>query len=275
MHDKTVFLIDAARKVLEESHPMTLRQLFYQLVSRQVIENTENRYKSLSDHIVNARLEGRIPWSWIEDRLRVPRTVSMWDDLPDFGQTVMSSYRRNVWKDQPTLVECWCEKDALSGIFQDILEEYGVTLNVGRGYDGWTSIWRAAGRYHDWKGSVVVLYFGDFDPSGEDMVRSLEERLTIFPCDPEVIKCALTQEDVERYNLPPQPTKKTDSRAKAFIAEFGDMAVELDALPVNVLRDRIKSEVESRMDMDALNQTKEREKTERDRLAEIFQNWER
>jgi len=135
-HAKTIKLIEAARDVLAENQPMTVRQVYYQLFSGQVIENNRSAYQAVSSALVDARQEGLIPWEWIEDRLRRPRYVSMWDDLGDFVGSVGRQYRRDVWATQPRLVECWLEKDALSGIFEDVPNPYGVTLNVGRGYDG-------------------------------------------------------------------------------------------------------------------------------------------
>jgi hypothetical protein len=136
---------------------------------------------------------------------------------------------------------------------------------VGRGYDSWTSIWEAGRRLPE---SATVLYFGDFDPSGEDMVRSLAERLGFFGCQPQIIKVALTLEEIERYRLPPMPAKRSDSRAAAFIAEFGDVAVELDALPPPVLRERLDEAVRERMDLGALEAVKRLEADERDELRE-------
>lgn len=268
-HNKTVAILKAAIEVLTETHPMTVRQIFYQLVSRQVVENSRGSYQAVSNVLVDARKSGEISWRWIEDRLRRPRTVSMWDDLADFADTVQQAYRRDVWATQPGYVEAWLEKDALSGIFEDLLKPYGVTLNVGRGYDGWASIHNAADRYlnHD---DVTVLYYGDFDPSGEDMVRSLRERLEFFDCVPEIVKCALTSEDVDRYNLPPAMTKITDSRRAAFIAEHGDRCVELDALPVDVLRERIKAEIQRCMDLKALETVQKMEKQERHHLVTLL-----
>lgn len=265
-HRKTLELIATARLILAEHHPMTVRQCYYQLVSRQVIENCRSKYQAVSEALVAARKSGDIPWGWLEDRLRRPREVSMWDDLPDFANTAARAYRRNVWAEQPGYVECWLEKDALSGVFEEVLTAYGVTLNVGRGYDGWDSIRNAAGRMRSGE-STTILYFGDFDPSGEDMARSLRERLAFFDCTPEIIKCALTADDIERYNLPPDFAKKTDSRAAGFIAKHGDVSVELDALPVDVLRERLESEVQNRMDMDALAEVKALEAAERKKLA--------
>ncbi len=265
-HAKTQRVIDAAAEILTVEAPMTLRQVFYHLVSRQVLENTRGRYQALSQALVAARREGLIPWDWLEDRLRRPREVPMWDGLAEFAESAQGWYRRDVWATQPGYLEVWLEKDALSGVFENVLEPFGVTLNVGRGYDGWSSLHEAAGRYG--KGdTTTVLYFGDLDPSGEDMVRSLRARLRELGSAPELIKCALTPEDVERYHLPPDFTKATDSRRAAFVAQHGDRAVELDALPADVLRERLVHEVESRMDLAALAAVRRTERRERARLA--------
>ena len=263
MQHKTLELIEAARAELEQYQPMTLRQVFYRLVSGLVLKNTEASYKRLSRVLVQARQEGMIPWEWIEDRLREPRRVSMWDDLADFAETAARAYRRDVWATQPAYLEAWLEKDALSGVFGQVLEGYGVTLNVGRGYDGWTSICEAAGRLPE---SATILYFGDFDPSGVDMVRSLAERLAFFGCEPEIATVAMTPQDIERYALPTMKVKRTDSRAAAFIAEFGDIAVELDALPPPILRERLEAAVCDLMDLEALEEVKRLEEQEREYL---------
>src|SRR5215203_5406002 len=139
----------------------------------------------------------------MEDRMRVARGWKGWDDPAQFLAEALSGYYRDPWQDeaQDHYVEVWLEKDALSGIFSDVLGSYRVTLNVGRGYDGWTSIKRAADRYRRWysgRGAeTTVLYFGDFDPSGEDMHRSLIQRLATLGVCPEVPKVALTHEDAQ------------------------------------------------------------------------------
>ena len=265
MHDKTIKLIAAAHEILSGFNPMTVRQVYYQLVSRQVIKNNRSQYQAVSIALVYARQERIIPWDWIEDRLRRPRSVGMWADLVDFSKTAVSAYRRDVWANQPGYFEAWLEKDALSGILEDVLNYYGITLNVGRGYDGWDSIYNAARRFGDGRGKSI-LYFGDLDPSGVDMIRSLGERLAFFGCCPEIIKCALTPDDMKRYNLPPAFTKKTDTRSAAYVAKFGDIAVELDALPADVLQTRLKKEVEARLDMAAFKKTLELEQAEKGKL---------
>jgi hypothetical protein len=249
---------------------MTLRQVYYQLVSRQVIENNRSQYQAVSNALVDARKDGIIPWNWIEDRLRKPREVQMWSDLDDFSETVKRAYRKDVWATQPAYLEVWEEKDALSGIFEDILSDYGITLNVGRGYDGWSSIKNAAERYCDRE--ATVLYFGDFDPSGEDMVRSLEVRLNELGAYPTIVKCALTLDDIQRHNLPPALAKRTDTRREKFVAKNGDVSVELDALPIEVLKKSIHDEVRSRIDIDALSEVREIEKQEISRLVQFMKD---
>lgn len=264
---------EAAREELAIGHPMTLRQVHYRLVSRDDVihPNTVSAYDTLSRWLRDDRLAGVVPWEWMEDRLRQATEWDMWDDPATFLHGVRDKYFRNVWQDQSSYVEVWCEKDALSGIFSSVLGPYGVTLNVGRGYDGWSSIKRAAERYQLQRfergmEEITVLYFGDFDPSGEDMHRSLQERFATLGVYPEIPKVALTPEDARV--LPGDVTKADDSRAAAFVAKYGDVAVELDALPVGELRRRIRTEVEERMDMEALAESNDVERTQRRNLRE-------
>jgi hypothetical protein len=261
---------EAAREELAAARPMTLRQVHYRLVSRDDIKqpNTISAYDTLGRWLRDDRLDGSIPWEWLEDRLRRPRGWAMWDGPKPFLYDMRSRYSRSPWQDQSHYVEVWCEKDALSGIFTGVLARYHVTLNVGRGYDGWSSIKRAADRYF-WRKEehgmdTTVLYFGDFDPSGEDMHRSLQERFNRLDVYPELPKIALTHEDAQA--LPGDVTKADDSRAEAFVAKYGDLAVELDALPVDELRTRIRTEVEALLDMDALA---ENARIEREQLRDL------
>ena len=134
-HKKTMNLIEAAKEILSnQNNPMTLRQTYYQLVSKQIIENNKNEYQRLSSALVWARKQGIIKWEWIEDRTRQPKKVSMWLNLADFFDTVKRSYRKDIWVNQKNYIIVWLEKDALSGIFFRITRRYGVMLVVGKGY---------------------------------------------------------------------------------------------------------------------------------------------
>jgi hypothetical protein len=262
---------EAAREELASGYPMTLRQVHYRLVSRDDINhpNTQNAYNTLSGWLRDDRLSGAVPWHWMVDRLRKAQGWKQWKSPAAFVESIRDDYRRNPWQDQGRLVEVWCEKDALSGIFSSALRPYRVTLNVGRGYDGWTSIKAAADRYSRWLGQdkeVIVPYFGDFDPSGEDMHRSLQERFAMLGAHPEMPKVALTHEDAGR--LPGNVTKADDARAPAFVAKYGDLAVELDALPAEELRGRIRGSVEEYMDLDALRRSLNIEEDEREQMRE-------
>jgi hypothetical protein len=271
---------EAAREELAANHPMTLRQVHYRLVSRDDIvhPNTISAYDTLSGWLRDDRLAEVIPWAWMEDRMRVARGWEGWDDPAQFLRHALSGYQRDPWQDeaQGHYVEVWLEKDALSGIFMGVLDRYRITLNVGRGYDGWTSIKRAADRYLWWEqerdAQTTVLYLGDFDPSGEDMHRSLIERLGELGAHPEVVKVALAHDDASR--LPGDVTKAGDSRAAAFVAKYGDLAVELDALPIEELRARVRSSVEGRINMGALRESHGLEREQREEMRELAEELE-
>lgn len=270
LQQKTLNLIEQAHDILKEHNPMTLRQVYYQLVARHVIDNKRSEYQKLSKALVKARQDGIIPWNWIEDRVRKPQKVSMWQDVTDFIETVKHAYRKDIWNNQPRYIEVWLEKDALSGVFTDITKDYGVTLVVGRGYNSWSAYKEASKRFNRMNMPVKILYFGDFDPSGEDIVRALEESLNFFGTSLEIEKVSLTMQDIKQYKLPPDFTKKRDTRSAAFVEKYGDLAVELDALPLPVLQQNIKESLENELDMEALIQTQEEEREEREELEALL-----
>jgi hypothetical protein len=270
MRAKTLVLITEALKVLREHNPMTLRQVYYQLVARHIIDNSRSEYQRLSNALVKARQEGLLPWGWLEDRTRKPRQSAMWEDLSDFLRTVRSAYRKDIWAKQERYVEVWLEKEALAGIFEPIANKYGVTVVVGRGYNSWSALHEAAQRIELMDKDAVLLYFGDFDPSGEDIARALEDGLGFFDTFANVEKVALTQQDVVTYNLPPDFTKSTDTRSRAFIQRYGDMAVELDALPLPVLQTKVREAIEANLDLSALDETRREEQADLQRLTAML-----
>lgn len=282
---KTQRIIDEAYAILEDFHPMTVRQVYYQLISRHVVEvkpgqRPKAAYESVTDALVAARREGLIPWAWIEDRLRKVRNAGDgWDDPDEYWTTqvryLASMYHRAIWPTQPRYLEVWLEKDALSGIFEDAVSAYNVALQVGRGYDSWSAIKEASDRFKCMERvgkPTTILHFGDFDPSGVDMPRSCGERLAELGSYPTIITVSLTYDEVLSGQLPtsiePITTKEHDSRGPAFIARYGDIAVELDAWPPADLRRRCAEAIEQHMDMQALAQVRELEAMEREALTE-------
>lgn len=271
---KTVKLLEQAKVILEASEtPMTVRQCYYQLVSVHAIKNSKAEYGKVSRLLNFGRTEGIIGWDLIEDRIRRPHTVSMWQGIEDFAQTCRNAYRKDVWTEQPGYVEVCLEKDALSGIFLDSLNSYGVTLCVGRGYDSISSLKAMADRLiqKEQQGkTTTILSFGDFDPSGEDIFRNLQDGLERFGVKNVTCKrCAILKEDILTYSLPPDTAKATDKRCQTFMDKNGCMdTVELDALPLPILKQRIVSQVEGCLDMQLLEATKQQQEQERQAIIE-------
>lgn len=241
----------------EAEEPMTLRQLYYRFVANDLIKNKESQYNYLGEAIKEARIEGAIPWEWIEDRTRgtdagdhadiEPKNL-FYERLKKLKSTP-DDYSRPRWEGQERYVEVWVEKEALAGVFASVASELKVVSFPNRGYTSVTMLKEAAERLDDAESDPIILYFGDFDPSGQDIERNIREKLNeTFGVDVEVERVALTREQIDKHQLPPQFAKKSDSRYEDFVREHGDMAVELDALDPSLLRDLIRESVEELFD---------------------------
>lgn len=239
--------------------PLTLRQVYYQLVARQVIANKVTEYAMLSKLLKHARLDGLVLWEAIEDRLRTSTLNRGWRDKNAFldGElyNFLNGYRRHLQQGQGNYIEFWIEKDALRSIFQKVANPFCIPVCVCRGFSSVSFLHELSDRLADALSEnkqPVILYFGDFDPSGEEMLpamqTTLEDEMDVQEVQYE--KVALTREDVDKYNLPhdPNAVKKSDSRYLKFVAEHGLYAVELDALPPDVLEQRIRQAIENNID---------------------------
>ncbi len=272
-HDKTE-QISLANEIIEnyraQGLKLTLRQLYYQFVTRSAILNQERSYKNLGKLISDARLAGLIDWDAIEDRVRIPKLPREYDDLRQLVKAALYSYRLPRWEGQENYVELWVEKDALSGVLAPLAEEYHVTLMVNRGYSSSSAMYEAGKRFikkYDEGNDCHLLYLGDHDPSGEDMVRDIADRLSIFGAVLSVEKIALTMAQVEEYNPPPNPAKLSDTRASGYIAKHGDKSWEVDALPPEVLHELIEREISDLVDMDKMEDVKAQEETDKKMLV--------
>lgn len=266
--DKIIVICDEYRA---QGYKLTLRQLYYQLVSRDIIPNQQKEYKRLSEFLTQARMAGLLAWDIIEDRIRVPQRKSHWDGITDLVSSAVSSYRKDRWADQKKFLEVWVEKDALSGVLSPICDQYHVSLMVNRGYSSATAMHDAARRlaYYEGRGQVcTVLYLGDHDPSGEDMVRDVQARLRIFRCKTKVKKIALTMAQIEQYNPPPNPAKMSDSRAQGYVDTHGESSWELDALTPDVLNKLLHKEIKQIIDMKKYNAIIKEEEEEVEALKE-------
>jgi hypothetical protein len=271
----SIRLIDECNAIialyLQQNLRLTLRQLYYQLVTKNIIKNEERSYKNLSTLVSDGRLSGMIDWDAIEDRIRVPRISSEWSNIKSLVESALYSYRLPRWRDQDHYVELWVEKDALAGVLRPIAHQFHIPLMVNRGYSSQSAMYESANRF---MGSIcgdvskVILYLGDFDPSGEDMVRDIGDRMEMFGVNLIVKKIALTLDQVQQYNPPPNPAKHTDPRSKDFIAKYGASSWEVDAINPTELSRIVKEEIFMLTDLEKMDKIIEQEDRDKKRLRE-------
>lgn len=225
---------------------LTLRQLYYQMVSRNIIENTERSYKRLGDLVSNARLAGLIDWHAIEDRGRNLRENSHWVTPASIISSARESYALDKWKNQEYRPEVWVEKQALEGVVARACEDLDVPHFACKGYNSQSEQWSAAmrlKRYLAGGQTPIIFHLGDHDPSGIDMTRDNRDRLEMFMGGVEVERLALNMDQVNQYQPPPNPAKESDSRFANYIELYGDESWELDALEPQVLVDLIQGAI--------------------------------
>ena len=272
-------LIAIINSVIEEytahGYDLTLRQVYYQLVARDYIPNNERSYKNTGNLINDARLAGLIDWTAIQDRTRNIRQNSHWSSPVSIMSSALYSYAIDTRKDQPNYIEVWVEKDALIGIVQQIASTLDVPCFSCRGYVSASEMWSAAQRFigQDRRERRVILHLGDHDPSGKDMTRDIADRLELFGADVEVQRIALNWDQIDEFNPPPNPAKLSDSRASAYIEEFGTESWELDALEPKVLTNLIRTHVADLTDAGLLERASAKEKQDKVELELVKDNW--
>lgn len=259
--------------VVGDDPPMTVRQVFYQLVSRDVIEKTEKEYQGTVIRLMtDMRIAGELPFSWVIDESRRRRITETYDSVTEALEATAKFYRRNALREAEDYIEIWCEKDALSGVLWEVTSDYDVPLMVSRGMPSLTflhgtaqEIYRAAEQGKD----TFIYQFGDWDPSGVLIPQSIERRLNEM-CErldcpaPYVERVALTDQHIAEYSLPTRPTKRDGNRhANGF---EGD-SVELDALPPHILRDMVREVIERHISPKMLNTLRVAEASERELLT--------
>ncbi|MFJ8153926.1 hypothetical protein [Streptomyces sp. NPDC094468] len=273
-------LIDMADQICreygEQGFDLTLRQLYYQFVARDVIANKQTEYKRLGGIINDARLAGLLDWDYIVDRTRNLRGLPHWNNPHSVIRSAASSYRTERWADQPHRVEVWIEKDALVGVIAGVCERYDVDYFSCRGYTSQSELWGAAQRmisYQNAGQQPVIIHLGDHDPSGVDMTRDIRERLALFGADVEVRRIALNMDQIEEHQPPPNPAKLTDSRATGYIREHGRSSWELDALEPTLLDRLIEAEIWSCRDVDLWDAATQAMDQERALLRAVAGRW--
>lgn len=245
---------------------VTVRQVYYMMTVRGVIPKTEAGYRQVCYQLKNMRLSSRIPFGWIADNTRwsiKPKTYSGLEAALNFWQ---DAYRRDLWLQQPVYVEIWVEKDALAGVISDITRKYDVPLMVVRGYSSMTFLYECAEEIKRIGKPAYIYHFGDHDPSGVDAAYKVRDGLIEHGADINYERAAVTMDQIEEFNLPTRPTKKTDPRFN----NWGDKpSVELDALPPDIFRAEVEQRIIQHIDSEILMRTEITEEQERETLASM------
>lgn len=274
-------LIDLINQVVDEyaaqGFELTLRQAYYQLVARGYIPNNERSYKNIGSLINDGRLAGLIDWDSITDRTRNLRGNSHWNKPQEVIASARYSYNLNKWSGQKNYVEVWVEKDALVDIVGQACIPLDTPYFSCRGYTSQSEMWSAAQRFIRQKNREkrIIIHLGDHDPSGIDMTRDIQERLDLFGANVYVKRVALTMQQIQTYNPPPNPAKITDSRASKYIDQFGNESWELDALEPKVITDLIKNEVTAYRDDGIYEAVCHREQKEKNELKMLEREYDR
>ena len=256
---------------------LTLRQLYYQFVSRDLIPNTVQSYKSLGDVVNDGRLAGLIDWDAIEDRTRNLRSSPHWSSPRSIVRACADQFAVDLWDTQENYVECWIEKDALVGVIEGICNELDVPFFACRGYTSQSEMWGAAQRLIERENrgkKTTIIHLGDHDPSGIDMTRDIQDRLELFGSTAVIHRIALVYDQIEQYNPPPNPAKTTDARYQSYANKYGDESWELDALEPRVIVDLIREAVQDRLDQDTWEEALQRQQTGRDQLGKVSRRWD-
>jgi hypothetical protein len=235
-------------EVVGSDAPMTVRQVFYRLVSLGVITKAESEYRAVVvRQLTKLRLEGILPWSWITDGTRWMHKSVRYGSVEEALEATRRHYRRDYWRELDEYVEVWLEKDALAGVLFRVTDEWGVPLMVTRGFASLSYVHNAAETIERIGKPTHIYYFGDYDPSGVEIDRNLERRLRQFAPHSEIHfeRVAVRREQIVEYELPTRPTKRSANHGHG-LHEGG--SVEVDALPPATLLQLVRDAIERHVD---------------------------
>ncbi len=257
---------------------LTVRQLYYQLVARDVIPNTEKSYKSITDLVNRAKLAGLVDWEMFEDRTRHFRTPTTWENVKNFMEETRRWYQEDLWDNQDCRIYCIVEKDALFGVLQKVCNNNQVPLLPARGYPSSTVI-RAfcvdVLMSHPDQ-TAHILHLGDHDPSGIDMTRDLIDRIALFTegeVNIQLHRLALNYDQIQELNPPPNPAKMTDPRSHVYVGKFGRQSWELDAVEPRALESMVQKKISALRDNDVWDDRFDEMQANQERLNEITEKY--
>lgn len=266
------------REYAAQGYTLSLRQLYYQFVARDIIPNRQSEYKRLGGIVGDARLAGLLDWDWLEDRGRTIEELNHWDSPETILEAVAAQYRTDKWARQEYRPIVLVEKDALSGVFEPVCQSLDVPLFACKGYTSLSAMWKLGRRLRNYVLSAdqipLILHFGDHDPSGLDMTRDIRDRIELFVGEEvEVKRLALNMDQIDQYDPPPNPAKETDSRFVAYVDLYGDESWELDALDPAVLAQLVTDAILAVRDDHLWQEAEGQDESSRDRLDRVATRW--
>ena len=273
-------LLENANRVIDDyttmGYSLTLRQLYYQMVVENLIPNQVKEYRRLARVLNDGRWAGLVDWEAIEDRVRETVTVATWTSPKAIVKSALYSYKEDYWENQNYYVEVFCEKDAVSNIIEPVCRKYRVRFTANRGYPSLSLMrdisTRLEEKANDGK-EISLIYFGDFDPSGLDMDRDIEERLKTFSEGEyyfDFERVALIRDQIDDWNIPPNPAKQTDSRFAEFNKAHGNKSWELDAIRAEQMASLVEECIMQRIDDDRWAEAKEKEEQNKATLSRML-----
>lgn len=281
---KTRLLIDQANTVIAEyqarGFKLTVRQLYYQFVARDWLKNTFNNYQRLASVVDDARKAGLIDWNAIIDRTRFLRRIPDFSDPQAFLESVKHQYAEDIWRDQDYYPEVWIEKDALLGVIEDVCNELRLPYFACRGYPSSSELYRAAKRLRRKRDEgkwPIVFYLGDHDPSGRHMgIANAPDLLATFgrTNDIDVKMIALTRDQIDEHDPPPNYAKESDARYNWYVETTGlEECWELDALDPGVIDTLIRDSIGEIVDQEKFDARLADEQANRDVLFNTIEEW--
>jgi hypothetical protein len=253
---------------------MTLRQLYYRLVSAGALNNHQKEYNRLKVLMGRLREEGDLPRTWIVDHVRTTYKPSSWSGLGEYGDSVRECYRKDFWSSLGCHVEILVEKDAVAGTLQPVTSKYDVALRVLRGYSSISFAGEIADEWSDIDKPINAYYLGDYDPSGMDIERDVREKIQRYGnCEFEWTRLAILEDDFDEFDLIPLPIKLSDKRAASFLDQHGKHCAELDALPPTELRRRVEEAILSHVDREVWARLQNIEEIEKKTMQEYVDKW--
>lgn len=256
-----------------EERPSTVRGMYYRMVSKGFLPKDDRAYNLVQQTLLRMRRDGLLPWRWITDSSRRVWGHARFGDTASYMDYVATNYRKDYWHNSPVNVEVWCEKDAMQGVIAPVvLEEFGLDLYVSKGQSSASYLYEAAQAIKDDGRPTVVYILSDFDPAGFRIAEKIEGGLREHVPEEQNLttsRIAVSYEQVLEYGLVTRGVKKTDKDAAEFMARYGDVSCELEAMPPTTLRHLLASHLETHMDKNQLRVLKLAEEQEREGFAQM------